>query len=291
MSKSAVNNYDQEVWFFLRAVWEAVPKISFTQLCKIVEDMLKKPVPTPSCVGKRCRGQKWTKSIRSYCRKADRSLESISCRLFDELKKEYEKIQKDKSDFEQVTNGQLPAVSGGLNYAFEALENVANIKRKTISVLLEHRRRTGKIGQLLDDSMDWMYEAKEAVFDESKKPEELDKARRQFGLLEQMVEKIESFARTAKYLQQTDFLLFGINIDDTRDSDSENRVSQIHDDSKFNQARNDLEEQFAQMQQQVHWIQSGGFEEEVMKEMEAKMRQEEAEDAEEIDYQESDDED
>lgn len=279
MTRGSVN-YDVEVWFFLKAVWQAVPKITFTDLCVAVEKLLNKPVPTPSCVGKRCRAEKWTKNVRAYCRNSDRNLEKVSSRLFDELKKEYEKIQQDKRDFALATKGHLPGVSGVSGYTFEALEKVANKNRKTVDVLLEHRRRTGKIGQLLDDSMDWMYEAKEAVFDETKTPEELDKARRQFGLLEQMVEKIESFSRTAKNLLQADFLLFGINTDDTRDSDSTDRMTQIQDDSKFDQARGDLEQQYLEMQQQVQWIQSGAFESEVLQEMERKMREEEIEDAE-----------
>jgi hypothetical protein len=273
-------NYDPEVWFFLKAVWESVPKITFQKLCEVVAELLEKPVPTPSCVGRRCRSEKWVKSVRAYCRKSDRTLENYSSRLFEELKKEYEKIQQDKKDFALVTMGEFPSKNDGPDYTFEALEKVANKNRKTVDVLLEHRRRTGKIGQLLDDSMDWMYEAKEAVFDETKTPEELDKARRQFGLLEQMVEKIESFSRTAKNLLQADFLLFGINTDDTRDSDSTDRMTQIQDDSKFDQARGDLEQQYLEMQQQVQWIQSGAFESEVLQEMERKMREEEIEDAE-----------
>lgn len=280
MKKGAVN-YDPEVWFFLKAVWEAVPKISFQKLCEVVADLLKKPVPTPSVVGRRCRSEKWVKSVRAYCRKADRTLEDYLSRLLKDLKKEYEKIQKDKEDFAIATNGKLLLKQDSPDHVFEHLEKVANINRKTASVLLEHRRRAGKIGQLLDDSMDWMYEAKTAVMDETNKtPEEMERARRQFGLLEQMVEKIESFARTAKYLQQTDFLLFGINTDDTRDSVTDERVENIKDNSKFEQAKADLEEQYIEMQKQVSWIQSGGFESETLEEMERKMRQEEAEDAE-----------
>jgi CRISPR/Cas system-associated endoribonuclease Cas2 len=274
-------NYEPEVWFFLKAVWEAVPKISFPKLCEMVSELLQKAVPTPSCVYKRCHAEKWTKNIRGYCKKADRTLEKVSSRLFEELKKEYEKIQQDKKDFALITQGQLPAKSGVSDYTFETLEKVANKNRKTVEVLLEHRRRTGKIGQLLDDSMDWMYEAKEAVMSEADKtPEEMERARRQFGLLEQIVEKIEIFSRTAKNLLQADFLLFGINTDDTRDSDSSDRMQHIKDDSKFDQARHDLEVQYVEMQQQVQWIQSGAFESEVLQAMEEKMRKEEAEDVE-----------
>lgn len=280
MNKGAVS-YDPEVWFFLKAIWEAVPKISFQKLCEVVADILKKPVPTSSVVGRRCRSEKWVKSVRAYCRKADRTLEDYLSRLLKDIKKEYEKIQQDKKDFAIATHGDLLPKQDSPDHVFEHLEKVANINRKTASVLLEHRRRAGKIGQLLDDSMDWMYEAKEAVMDETNKtPEEMERARRQFGLLEQMVEKIESFARTAKHLQQTDFLLFGINTDDTRDSVTDGRVEQIKDDTKFDQAKADLEQQYEAMQKQISWIQSGGFESETLAEMEEKMKQEEAEDAE-----------
>lgn len=280
MMKKGNTTYDPEVWFFLKAIWQAVPKISFSKLCEIVAQLLEKPVPSPSGVSKRSRSEKWVKNIRGYCRKADGSLENIKSRLFEEVEKEYLKFQEDKQAFDTATMDQLPAKRGVPDFTFQILDNIANKNRKTVDVLLEHRRRTGKIGQLLDDSMDWMYQAKEAVLDETKTPEELDLARRQFGLLEQVVEKIESFSRTAKNLMQSDYLLFGINTDDTRDSDSTDRMTNIQDDSKFNQARDDLEQQYVDMQKQVQWIQSGGFESEVIQAMEEKMRKEELEDAE-----------
>ncbi|MHC4055887.1 hypothetical protein, partial [Bradyrhizobium sp. 25ACV] len=79
---------------------------------------------------------------------------------------------------------------------------------------------------------------------------EIDKARQQFALLEAMVEKIESFSRTSKNLMQMDFLLFGINTDDTRDSDSEDRLTALQDESEFDKARIELEQQYLQMQEQ-----------------------------------------
>lgn len=275
-----MTSYDAEVWFFLKAIWQAVPKISFPKLCELVAELLQKPVPAPSSVAKRSRNEKWVKNIRRYCAKADKSLQNIRARLFEELREEYEKIQKDKKDFALATKGHLPAEQGVSDFTFKIIDDIATKNRKTATVLLEHRRRMGKIGQLLDDSMDWMYEAKEAVFDPTKLPEDLEKAKRQFGILEQIVEKIESFSRTAKNLQQADFLLFGISTDDTRDSESDNRLQSIQDDSQFEQARQDLDQQFLEMQRQVAWIESGEFQEQVMKEMEARMRQEEVEDAE-----------
>ncbi len=163
---------------------------------------------------------------------------------------------------------------------FSILDDIAYTNRKTVTVLQEHRRRAGKIGQLLDDAMDWMYQAKEAVLAPGQTQEQVEKAQKQFNLLEAMTEKIEIFSRTSKNLMQMDFLLFGINTDDTRDSDTQDRVSAIQDESVFDQAKRDLEDQYALMQQQSVWIESGEFENEVLKEMEEKQRQEDAEDAE-----------
>lgn len=290
----AAYTYDPEVWFLLKAVWCAVPKISWPSLVEIVKEATNQPVPSPDSVRKKAKADKWVKRIRAYCQKADKTLDNIKCRLLDELREEYSKIQGDKAA------KYMPALVGentetGIPvFPEKILENIAYKNRTTVNVLQEHRRRTGKVGQLLDDSMDWMYEAKETLFklnlpDEEVREDQLDKARQQFALLEAMVEKIESFSRTSKNLMQMDFLLFGINTDDTRDSDTKDRMSAIKDDSVFDQARKDLDEQYKIMQQQASWIQNGHFENEVIKEMEEQMRREEAEDAEFMEVNDDDD--
>lgn len=274
-------NYDAEVWFLLKAIWCAVPKIAFPQLCEIVAEATGKPTPSPDSVRKKCKAEKWAKSIRDYCQKSDKTLDNIKCRLLEDLRKEYEKFQEDgieNSDFVKTESGNTLPISGIPVFPNDLLKNVAYKNRKTVDVLQEHRRRAGKIGQLVDDSMDWMYQAKEAVLANEQDPEQLEIARKQFSLLESMVEKIESFSRTSKNLMQMDFLLFGINTDDTRDSDTSKRLNQIQDDNVFDGARKDLEEQYAFVQKKVEWIQGGDFENEVMQEMEAQMQLDEAED-------------
>lgn len=288
--------YDPIVWFLLKAIWCAVPKITWPALVKMVEEETKLQVPSPDTVRKKATSEKWTKAIRSYCQKTDRTLDNIKCRLLKELREEYEKLQKDSGNLPALVNAALNPESGIPVFTEDLIEKVAYKNRKTIDVLQDHRRRTGKIGQLLDDSMDWMYEAKETLSKLNKPGEEvnedeLNRARSQFTMLETMVEKIESFSRTSKNLMQMDFLLFGINTDDTRDSDTGDRISAIKDDAIFDQARADLEQQYLDMQQQTAWIQSGHFENEVILEMEAQMKAEQAEDAEYMDDDDDDEED
>ena len=273
-----VNAYDLEVWFLLKEIWCAVPKITWPALIKLVAEATGKATPSADHVRKKSKAEKWKKKIRAYCRKADSTLSNVKHRLLEDLKKEYEKLQRDIDETAQVTNGMLVPKSGGMNFTFDMLKNVAYQNRKTVTVIQEHRQRTGKIGQLLDASMDWMYQAKEAALDPDKTPEELQTAQKQFGLLEAMVEKIESFSRTAKNLIQSDFLLFGITEDNTRDSDSEDRVSEIQNDSVFDKARDELAQQYIEMQQKVEWIQSGGFESEVAKQIEEQLRKESEDD-------------
>lgn len=278
----AAKVYDPEVWFFLKAIWCAVPKISWGNLVELVEEVTNLPVPSPDSVRKKAKSENWTKNIRSYCRKADKTLDNIKCRLFSELREEYEKLQRDRAILATPEKGSLIPKNGIPDFPGAILEDIAYKNRKTATVLQEHRRRTGKIGQLLDDSMDWMYQAKETLFrlnmpDQQVADNEIDKARQQFTLLEAMVEKIESFSRTSKNLMQMDFLLFGINTDDTRDSDSEDRLTALQDESEFDKARMELEQQYLQMQEQSAWIQEGHFEREVQAEIEEQMRLEQQE--------------
>lgn len=282
-------SYDPLVWFLLREVWQAVPKITWANLCELVAESTQLPTPSPDSVRKKSTAEKWRKNIRAYCRKADKTLGNVKCRLLDELYKEYEKLQKDREDKLSQVEGTLMPSLVLPNSTFSILDDIAYTNRKTVSVLQEHRRRSGKIGQLLDDAMDWMYQAKEAVLAPNQTEEEVAKAQKQFNLLEAMTEKIEIFSRTSKNLMQMDFLLFGINTDDTRDSDTQERVSAIQDESVFAQAKRDLEEQYELMHQQSIWIESGDFESEVIREMEEKLRQEDAEDAEFFEVDEDDD--
>ncbi|MDC5567255.1 hypothetical protein ACG9XL_17055 [Acinetobacter nosocomialis] len=282
-------SYDPLVWFLLREVWQAVPKITWANLCELVAEATKLPTPSPDSVRKKSTAEKWRKNIRSYCRKADKTLSNVKCRLLDELYKEYEKLQKDRDEMLSHVDGTLLPGLVMPTSTFSILDDIAYTNRKTVTVLQEHRRRSGKIGQLLDDAMDWMYQAKEAVLAPGQTPEQVEKAQKQFNLLEAMTEKIEIFSRTSKNLMQMDFLLFGINTDDTRDSDTQDRVSAIQDESVFAQAKRDLEEQYELMHQQSIWIESGEFESEVIKEMEEKQRQEDAEDAEFFEVEEDED--
>ena len=290
----AAKSYDPIVWFLLKAIWCSVPKITWPALVKMVEEETKLQVPSPDTVRKKAASEKWAKAIRSYCQKSDKTLEKVKCRLLKELREEYEELQRGKPNLPALVNAELSPESGIPAFTESILEKVAYKNRKTIDVLQDHRRRTGKIGQLLDDSMDWMYEAKETLSrlyepGEEVNDEQLNRALSQFNMLETMVEKIESFSRTSKNLMQMDFLLFGINTDDTRDSDTGDRISAIQDDAIFDQAREDLERQYLEMQQQTAWIQSGEFENEVVLEMEAQMRAEQAEDEEYMDDDEDDD--
>ena len=269
--------YDPEVWFFLKAIWCAVPEITFKELCAAVSELTKKKTPSPDSVRKKCKAEKWAKSVRDYCRLADGTLDNIKCRLFDELRKEYEQLQHDNEVLHSGTGGGFLPASGIPDFTFQAIENIAYKNRKTIDVLKEHRQRTGKIGQLLDNSMDWMYQAKEAVLAPNQTEEQMVLAQKQFGLLETVVEKIEIFSRTAKNLMQMDFALFGVSIDDTRDSDTDKRVSAIQDNSIFDEAREALEVQYRDIADRANWIESGGFESEVRREMEEQARKEEAE--------------
>lgn len=286
----AGKSYDPLVWFLLREIWRAVPKIGWVDLCKIVAEATQMATPSPDSVRKKCTQEKWEKNIRAYCQKADSTLEKEKCQLLSELHEEYEKLQRDSSTNQgRINGGQLPALASSV-FTSDVLNNVAYENRKTITVLREHRMRAGKIGQLLDNAMDWMYEAKEAVLADGQTPEQMEKAQKQFKLLEVMAEKIEGFSRTHKNLMQIDFLLYGINVDDTRDSDSEKRLGAILDEREFDQARLDLVQQYQDMQRRTDWINGGDFENEVIKQMEEQMRKDEAADAETFNEGDEDDE-
>lgn len=281
--------YDKEVWFFLRAIWESLPKISFSDLCELVKEVTNKPVPSPDSVRKKCKSEKWVKKVRKYCQKSDASLDTIKCRLFDEILKEYEKIQADTEDLKEVSKGSLVVQGGIPNFAFSALQDVAYNNRKIIDVIRTHRMCTGKLSQLLMEAMDWMYEAKEIALLDSQTEEEAARAQRRFNLVEAFVEKLEVLSRTSKNLVAQDFLLFGMGIDDTRDSDTSNRMAALKDDKLYDQAKASLNNQFNLMMEKARYIQSGDFETEVLSEQQERERLEQQADMAEMSGDDDDD--
>lgn len=264
--------YDPEIWFYLKAIWQAIPKISFAKLCALVEEITGKKTPSVEYVTRKAKSEKWTKNIRAYCRKADRTLENCKGQLFEELKKEFEELQKDKQIGQDMTKGTALVNFDVHSSSFDNLEQIAIENRKTITVLMEHRRRLARLGQLTDESMEWIYEAKVALETPSLTDEDKINAERRYRFAMNMVDATESFSRTAKNLASVDFVLYGITPDQTKTGESNSRMAYLDDDTLFDKERLRLEEEAKNMAERADFINSGEFERTVKDEMEERMR-------------------
>lgn len=268
----AYSNYDPEIWFILRKAWESFPKITWEDLCRFVSKGLKKDTPSARTVAKRAKAEKWKKNIRKYCQKSSRSLEEQYEHIQADLINEYIEFKEKNVEKDGPKNAVHVHIN---NSTLDMLNNIASKNRKTIDVVNEHRGRASRIGQLLDESMQWLYEAKTAAFMPGLDEVELKEAQRKYGMVCDMAETIESFSRTAERVAKIDYLFYGMTTDDTKQAVTSDRISRIKDESAFLRAKEDLQKQFQIMSDRARYIHSGEFEQEVAEEMERKMREEE----------------
>jgi len=270
-------SFDPIIWWFLRKFWEAYDKISYADLCELVSQLLGQETPSPAYVAKKAKSEKWIKNKRAYCRNSDRNLQKTQRELFEELKKEYEKYQADNVIGEMDQYGKLIVFSDVSNPHISAINDIAYKNRTTAGGIQEHRRRAGRIGQLTEETMEWLYESKEAAFRIDLTSEEQEIAHRKYRMVADIVSHVDSLSNTALKLMKMDIALFGITPDDTKEAVTSTRMSKLNDDTVFDQARLGLSEQYKAMTERTQYINSGTFEAEVEEEMKRRIALEEME--------------
>lgn len=300
--------YSDEVWFYVKTIYERVD-ISIANILRMLAAETDLPVPTKQAVDKRIQRGKWVKSARKInnsdwaLRRAKSVLSEI--KIVDQTDSHVVVLDNDKEVFLANNNLRL-------------LNKIEYKDRNSRTVIIEHRRRSGRIGTIFDvlqerfvalnednnRALDAIKQAREDLekvehsafmFDDPddaafKKDEAEKKIAKmledksfiasEIGMLGAQFEIIESQSRTAGNLAKLDFGLFGITPDDTKEAQSGNRVAALKDDTLYDAEIEHLKLQCLDMSKRAGWIQSGQLEEEVQAHAEAVMKQQEVEDAE-----------
>lgn len=300
--------YSDEVWFYIQTIYEKVD-VSVDIIIAILKEETDLKVPTKTAVYKRMQRHGWVKPTRTIA-SSDRALRRAKTVLSDI------KIKKKEDGLITVNNGEKEIFLSPDN--LQVLSKVHYKDRNARGVIAEHRRRVGRVGTLFDFLQDRLIalnednqRAVDAVTAANKELDELsnspfltddpddlefkkDVAEKkikkmmedksfiagEIGMISAQLEVVESQSRTATNLAKMDFALFGITPDDTKEAQSDNRLSQLKDDTVYDQELEYLTDQCGEMSKRAAWIQSGQFEEEVQQQAEAVMKQQEIEDAE-----------
>lgn len=282
MSKG--NRYPDAVWICLRDLYESSPKASIQSICTALEEMLGVPVPSSSAVTRRIKNEEWEKGSKKQCNFSSKTLRK-------KMQKKYSENQAEVTINEVVNVNLSPSKNRKISAPLAGIERVykekAFLSRKTAEVILELRRDSYVIGQyqrkLIGDLIEIEYNIDNFMEYFNTFPKEFEgmalpdarnllhfnhsRISRSLGLVESLTTSLEKRAKI-------DFVLYGINPDDTREPDSAKRIFNLDEDKEYYE----LQEQIAlekqkEIAERMAELSSGVFEQAVRLEAMQKAQQ------------------
>jgi len=275
------NRYPDAVWICLRELYEASPKASVSAISTALSEMLDITVPSDSAIARRIKKEKWEKLSKKQCKFTSKTLQKKMQKKYNENLTASIDVTDLEEGIEELKNTQLSVSGHGIARLYQ---EKSFLSRKSANVILDLRRDSYVIGQyhrmLLENLLDVDFkidnfheyffshpkEFQGMAMDEARSLLHINHARitRSIGLIESMTTSLEKRAKI-------DFVLYGINPDDTREPESDNRIGDLDDDREYyeEQERLSMQKQ-EEIAERMALLQSGVFEEQVRLEAQKK---------------------
>lgn len=298
MSNGKGNRYSDAVWICLRELYEASPKASIGSICTALEEMLGVPVPGETAVRRRIKSESWEKIASKQCNFSSKTLRK-------KMQKKYSENNIEVSINEVVNIDLKPSKNRGISAPLTGIQRVykekAFLSRKTANVILELRRDNYVIGQYqrnlvsqlidteyqLDNFMDY-FNSYPSEFESLGPAEAFAQLKDRHNRISRSLGLVESIFSSLEKRAKLDFILYGINQDDTREPDTQKRIMNLEEDEEYYRQQEEISKQKQKdIAERMALLQSGVFEEEVRLEAMNKAKAHEVDvDAEEAEFDE-----
>lgn len=272
MSKG--NRYPDAVWICLRDLYEASPKESIKSIRTALSEMLELDVPSESAITRRIKNEGWVKLSKKQCNFSSKTLRKKMQKKFSESQAEIAINEVSNISLKPSKNKQVSAPLTGIERVYQ---ESAFLSRKTAHVILDLRRDSYVIGQYQRDLLNELIEVEFRIdnfrdyfytYPKEFQGKDLQEAQALLHVKHSRISRslglIESLSASLEKRAKIDFVLYGITPDDTRESDSENRIYDLDADKDYyeEQERISLENQ-EKIAKRMAQLQSGVFEEAV----------------------------
>lgn len=283
---SGKSHYPAEVWAVIRELYESTPaKFSIKEIReKACELLSNEDLPSRESINRKVLDEKWEKQSHKQTRLETKKLK----KRVGELIEITEECRKKGSNQEVST-----IVNMEIDVKNAQLFKLINFEqRKSGQVILEHRQRSYKTGLFLDDVMgklhqemdkmlnftDYYFENQEE-FGQLNIAEAYDVVFRKYDKLLASVSAVESVGRATTALAKLDFVLYGLNPEDTREPESDKRITSLMSDEEYYKKKQELlSEEGERISKRMQMINSGQFEDEVKEQMIALANQDKLDD-------------
>lgn len=277
----ANKSHSAELWFFIRLIYEnCLENITLKEiLAKAQEYYPDCDMPTFQSLSRRINEENWQK-------KSNGRLFGLNNQSLIKILLNHREVSK---DYQELNNDEQYAVmTVERKTKIDRLFNERKFhQRKLAGVLLEHRRNNHKASLYYNYKLEQLMEIEHKLLNFSEyyyaNPDEFKDIDfetafavqiKNFKLICDGMNIAETMSRAVTNLMKNDFILYGINPDDTREPDTAKRLASLDEDKEFyeEQERMALENQ-KRIAERMALLQSGVYEEQVKQQALANARQ------------------
>lgn len=268
-------DYPAQTWAVIRELYESTPAgFSIEKIRKKAKEFLgETKIPSREAISYQTRQKKWQKHAH---KQTTLDNEQLALRI-QELSNMSEQYQQNLSN--QATKALVNMhidVDNAKLYQHNLFE-----QRKSAQVIYEHRKRSYQAGLMLDDAVSKLQKQMDILLDfpryYEKHPDEFlgmdlkdahSSAIRVYDKLVSTINAVESVGRSVGMLAKIDFVLYGLNPEDTRESESQKRITGLMSDDEYYKKRQAmLQDEGERIAKRMAMIQSGQMEEDIRQEM------------------------
>lgn len=266
--------YSDEVWKSLKLLWESSGKITWQELVDTVKATLNCDVPSGSVVRRRAIAEGWKKNVKNTVKSDNKTVKKRRSKRT--IKKDDNPVESEEDN--AVKNGVIVMSESRQNIDFDPIYTAAKENDlKAADIVFIQRKRFRRLGGLQDECLSSI----EHLRDEFAKvndftPEEMtlpDEKRREIrdyrikllqekmGFTVGLNEMVEVMSKSMERTAKVEAVFWGLGEDEFRDSQSNERIKTITDDSKFNDAQKSLVVQFKEATERAALMNAPNLEE------------------------------
>lgn len=288
-SNTATNQYGEDFWACVKAIYESHPKLKHKQLKDLVQNELQIDYfPSSTAITAKAKHGSWLHA-EDLIKQGDADLRKLNRRVKKELKNDQSEvfINGEKvyindmvgeffRDLDDDYLGEVREVQKAAKSKIESVLMSARGKSQKLAEALTLARRRMKsineIGDILSDRLMELY-----ILQSSQElrvmlpPEMIETVEREQKGMARILASYNELTYGRRESIKFELSLYGIQIEDMRDNDDKNRMKNLNDNATYEKHREHLKEQSIAIAKRRMYIDSGGLQRDVDSEIQKRM--------------------
>lgn len=280
------SNYSDEIWFCVRTVYEADGESTVERIVEIVGEFLgETKLPNRRTVVTRAEKEGWERpqnisqktnaQLYKLMKKARNSLDTAT------IEDKKNTINQDDTGFltdkDLYVSRRNEIVSQALSGVKKLLSTTSRRKLKIADVIRRNRNMNDQLQHLTMHIIDEIVINKTLMLDRTfqaeAEPEDKELIEKSYGMALGLGEPIMFLTNALEKQAKMDILFYGITSEDTREPETAGRLTDLNDDTAYEQQMLELKQRNIEMMERRVMLESGDFEREIKEEQQRQMQE------------------